>query len=482
MMEQRINAMSLFLQQRRFDLIFKYLYVKNPCEFNKEAYFENIRAFNGFQEISSGDVQKRNAKDFMETFDFLIDDISKRGFDPSLGKIPVSRDGGVIDGAHRLSICAAKDYDIEIEERNLCANWDYSFFRERGMDENLMDYGALEYVKLNPNAYIVNLMPITSPQDDHQVLAILEKYGFVYYKKDVWITFNGLVNIKKISYGSFWEKASWIGTPENKFAGAQNHARHSMGKNPLRALVFVCDSLANVVEAKKEIREIYGIENFSCHINDTHDEAVQLAESYFNSNTLFLINTHPFHLVDSIFEEHINELKTECETRGLNIERVCGAGSTPMNVFQIRHSQDLDCLSLDEGVLPENEVISSHNKYYEIYPYSIEEIINTPLYYMYYKGVKFISLDVLYQMKRRRCEIPKDVCDWKRIKNILRYQRIVEKIKQSRINRLGATNIQMKFVSCLYQINRKLKPLFIRQKMWVVKQKIKAIISVRFHS
>ena len=475
-MRERIDAMSLLLKQRRFDLIFKYLYIKNPCDYHKEAYLENIRAFNNFQEDSSNGFQKRSPLDFINTFDALKETIKKHGFDASLGKIPLSKEGYVIDGSHRLSICSALTLEVETEECPLHAIWDYSFFKKRGMDESVMDYGALEYVKLNPHAYIVNLMPVVCPQEDDKVISILEKYGFVYYKKDVWITYNGLVNIKKISYGSFWEKGSWIGTPENMFSGAQNHAIHSMGKNPLRAFVFVSENLENVVAAKKEIRDIYNIGNFSCHINDTHDEAVQLAETYFNSNSLFLINTRPFHLEDSIFEAHIEELKRECQARDIDINRVCGAGSTPMNVFQIRHSQDLDCLCIDEGVLPNNEVVSSHNQYHYLYPYSIGEIIENPHNYLYYKGIKFITLDVLYLMKKKRCEIPKDVCDWKKIENILRYQKVLKLFKQSRLIRIGGTQIQGKAVRFLYKFNAKVRPLFIKEKIRNLRNKLKGFI------
>ena len=112
----------------------------------------------------------------------------------------------------------------------------------------------------------------------------LNKYGFIYYKKDVYLNYNGYVNIKKLSYGSdMWGKESWIGTSKNKYSGAQKHAQKSFGngKNPLRAYVFVCDNLDNVLKAKAEIREIFKIGNESIHINDTRKEAIALAITSF---------------------------------------------------------------------------------------------------------------------------------------------------------------------------------------------------------
>lgn len=459
MIMEKNDAMRLFLRQRRFDLIFKYLYVKDSNDFNKKAYIESIRAFNGFQEESSNGVIKKSSSDFVEVFDSLIKEIKKEGYVASLGGVKVNSTGKVIDGAHRLSICASLGKNVVLEDTDLDANWDYNFFRSKNMKEEIMDYGALEFTKINPQAYVVNLMPVSNPSNDEKVIKILEKYGFVYYKKDVWITYNGLVNLKKISYGNFWERASWVGTSQNYYSGAQNHARLSMGKYPLRVVVFVCDSLEKVIEAKKEIRDLYGIGNFSVHINDTHEEAIQLAETYFNRNSLFLVNTRLFYLDDPIFEKHIEVLKNACRDMKLDIDRTCGAGSTPLNAFQIRHSEDLDYLTLDEGCLPNNDILSSHDKHRELYPYSIEDIITNPCHHLYYNGVKFISLETLYCMKMKQWEAPKNILDSNKIKNIMLYEKLVNTIKQENICKCGATMIQKKIVTGIYQLNNLTIPL-----------------------
>lgn len=463
----QVNALDLFLKQRRFDLIFKYLYAKDPSPFAKAAYLENIRAFNNYhEECPSDGVPKNQPEDFITSFNSLIANLKENGYNDEEGVIPIGANGEIWDGGHRLSICAFLNYYVSVEHTTIQNGpWDYAFFRARDMRPETMDYGALEYVKLNPNAYIVNLQPITSPNNDQTVIDILNKYGFIYYCKSVWITYNGLVNLKKICYGSFWEKASWIGSLADGFLGAQDHANKSMGRNPMRVFVFVCDNLAKVQLAKKEIRDIYGIGNYSVHINDTHEEAVCLAENYFNTNTLFQLNTRPFHFYDEEFEEHIEALKTECTARNIDIDRVCGAGSTPMNVFHIRHSQDFDCLTLDEAVLPENEIISSHNKYRNNYPFPINEIISNPSLHMYYRGIKFISLETLYAMKKYRMEIPKDYLDCKRIHILLLYKKIIDTIGQGRLCRKEVVKIQSRIVLLLYKYNNTLGCISIKSSL-----------------
>ncbi len=416
------SALDIFLRQRRFDLIFKYLYAKYPCAYHRNAYLEHIRAFNGFFELNPSDGRPKNsADDFLNSFDVLIRSLRAKGYDSSLDAIPLGSNGEIQDGAHRLAACAALDVSANIEPDKsgmLDGVYDYRYFRRKGMDESVMDYGALAYVRLNPNAYIVNLHSVTDPQYDAQVVSILNKYGVVFYQKDVHLTYTGLVNLKKISYGSFWDRSDWIGTPENHYFGAQDHAQASLGKHPTRVFVFLCDDLDRVVKAKEEIRAIYNIGNFSVHINDTHDEAVCLAETYFNANSLFCLNHRPFDLEDEVFDRNVDYLKNKAQQLGVALDDVCAAGSTPLNQFLLRHSNDLDYLSLDERMNIEDDIISPHDEQLKNYPYSKEELITNPAYYSFYHGVKVISLDVVYRFKRKRRERPKDLRDCRLIRHL----------------------------------------------------------------
>ena len=66
----RVNAYNIFLQQHRFDLIFKYLYVKNPTAYNRVAYLESIRAFNGgYEDCPSDGIPKNSLDAFINSFD-----------------------------------------------------------------------------------------------------------------------------------------------------------------------------------------------------------------------------------------------------------------------------------------------------------------------------------------------------------------------------------------------------------------------------
>ncbi len=408
------DALSILIRQRRFDLIFKYLYAKCPSGYNRYAYLEHIRAFNNFYELNPSDNKPKNsAEDFINSFNVLIGNLKLNGYSNEKDAIPLGINGEIQDGAHRLATCAALNIPARLEHdvNKSDSIYDYRFFLNRGMDQAVMDYGALEYVKLNPNAYIVNLHSITDPKFDDKVEAILNKYGIIYYKRAIKLTYNGLVNLKKMSYGLLWDRETWIGTPANKYAGAQDHAKASLGKNCTRIYVFICNDIQKVIKAKKEIRDIYGIGNYSVHINDIHEEAVWLAETYFNANSLFSINNRPFYKEDELFDHNINYLKKTIEGLGIQTDDVCAAGSTPLNQLLIRHSDDIDYFSVDDNFNLEDNIISPHDSQLKYYPYAKEDIIYNPANYGYYRGMKIISLDVLYKMKWKRGEYKKDYQD-----------------------------------------------------------------------
>ena len=403
------DARELFMRQRRFDLIFKWLFVVKPGNaYVRKAYLESIRAFNGFVEGEPSDgIPKDTPDKFCQSFSRLVQSMRKDGFCRERGIIPIGDNGEISDGAHRLSVAAALGLQVETESDGRSDLYDWNFFSSRQMSPDVMDYGAMEYVRLNPNAYVVNLHAVADPARDEEVEAILNEVGFVYYKKSLTPTYNGYVNLKKLSYGSFWEREPWIGTAENSFAGAQMHAKASMGdgKNPLRAYVFVCDSAEKVVAAKARIREIYKIGNFSVHINDTREEAVWLAETYFNKNSWDVINHRPFCLEDARFDGMMRELKDFVSSRGGSLGDVCATASTVLNVLGLRRCEDFDFLAREGSglsVQTEETLSTVVEPWLQYYPLTPDEIIDDPSCHFYFQGVKFASPEIICEMKRQR--------------------------------------------------------------------------------
>ena len=430
-----ISAKQILMDSNRFDLFVKYLYLSNKdCEsdFYKNLYLAHEKSFNNFYEAEPSDgIEKKGPEAFLKQFDAVFESIKKNGFDISKGIIPIGKNNEIADGAHRLVASAYLNIDVPVEYVDRNDNYDYEFFEKRNFDQNYSDFTALEYVKFNPNAYIVNLHAVVPVSQDVNVERILRKYGRIYYKKKVHLTENGYVNIKKLSYGSYWDKESWIGSVSNNFAGAHDHAIKSKGHGDfLRAYVFICDNQKSLIEIKKEVRALFNIGNYCIHINDCREEAIALAEIYFNDNSIEIINKRDFCFEDTKFDSLLNDFKSRIEFDKLKIDDFCIGGSSLMNVLGMRKSEDIDFLYTGKNQFTgEDEIISSHNSELKYYPATISEIIYNPNYFFYYYKFKFISIDVLIKLKEKRSEKPKDINDVRELKK-LKKKNVAIKIKR----------------------------------------------------
>jgi len=343
------------LESTRYPVSVKNSILNPENNFFKEAYLKHIEAFNGFHER---DNVKNSAEDFLNNFDSLINDIRINGFDPEKSIIPVNSNYECIDGAHRLAICAFLDHKVVIAKNiSYFPSYDYKFFSLNGLDKIYQDFAALEFCKFNPNAYIVNIHSIIPVSKESEIENILEKYGKIFYKKNIFLNFNAYVYMKLVSYG----KEDWVGNQENGFEGAKAHAKSSMGFDPLRIYVLNCDSIEKIIKAKKEIRELFNKGNFSVHINDNHQEAVELAQTYFNDNSVHFINNFDITRKRESFMQKIRYLEEWLELNNIDPETICISGSTPMSLYGLREAEDLDFLHYDENI-PEINCpdISSH--------------------------------------------------------------------------------------------------------------------------
>ncbi len=123
---------KLLLTNTRFDLAFKLLYLEmkdKKVHFAKEIYKEHIRAFSLGKFTEPGNDEKNNIDKFLEEFDKTFKDIKENGFDAKKTLIPLSFNGSIANGAHRVAsaIYSGKDVDcLYIETANHI--YDYKFF------------------------------------------------------------------------------------------------------------------------------------------------------------------------------------------------------------------------------------------------------------------------------------------------------------------------------------------------------------------
>jgi len=271
----------------------------------------------------------------------------------------------------------------------------------------LADLGAYEFTKSSEYAYIATLHSSVPNEKINEIEALFSQSGKIYYKKEIDLSFEGYVNLKKLSY----QGNKWIGSQSNNYEGATKHAEKSFGSNPLRVYVLIYDDIEILNKTKNSVRDICGIGNFSIHITDNREESISLARYLLNNSSISFWSN-----VDTNFnfdkpENHISKFKSLLNKNGSNTENFCIVGSYSLSLFGIRQARDLDYIFIDNSCSISSTEIDNHGHEDELYfGKTINQILD-PRCYFYLYGIKFINLPSLLIYKSRRNEYPKDTND-----------------------------------------------------------------------
>ncbi len=411
-----------FFNSKRFDLTAKYIYVKHremgiESDWARRLYSQHIKAFNGYREPDGSG--KEGEKAFIDSFDAMIDSVRTKGFDENMSMVPVTHGGDLIEGSHRVAACMYHGVPV----KTLGFSFDtwaypYGFFLERGLPKNLCDAIACEHCKLKENTYLALLFPSAVGRDE-EVRAILQRYGSIFYEKEVHLFNNGPLLLMTQIY----KNENWLGDISNNFGGARLKARECFrSTSPLRVFLIETDDPQRLKDAKEEIRAIYRISNHSVHINDTHEETVRVSQLLFNENGIHFLN-HAAPGAFPQFQRHYRTLQQLCAGKDRDeMEQLCITGSAVMALYGIRDARDIDYFHFGSA-LPDDPSggLGSHNKEIRHYTMARDDIIFNPENHFYFDGFKFASLEVIRAMKEKRGE-EKDRADIDMIRNFSNMQ------------------------------------------------------------
>ena len=372
------------LTHKRFDVVVKYLYAANlSSEFYKNAYKEHLKIWNGFHE-------RNPKKNGFEEFDNAFKSIINNTVDEP---VPVNPDGHIANGAHRLAAALYHQRPINTRNTNSKENYpieaDYKVFHKKGLQKHILQRTALEYAKLKSNAHVICLFPIAHTRMD-EVMNIIEKHSNIFYKSSEVLNATGQLGlVKEIYLSDGWANEKGI---------RKKCKQCFRGMSKVTFVLIDAKNLETVKEMKKEIRALFKVGNHSVHINDYHVDTIRIAKTVFNDNSIHFLNNRK----DVLFP---NYKKLMSDTK--SDDNTIMTGSTVLSLYGLRDCKDIDLIYLN------NPPVDSHNQYVgTLYKLTIDEIFNNPMYHLYYNGFKYVSLDVIKNMKKIRNE-PKDVIDVK---------------------------------------------------------------------
>ena len=169
-----------------------------------------------------------------------------------------------------------------------------------------------------------------------------------------------------------------------------------MGKTRVTFVLVDAKNLETVKEMKNKIRALFKVGNHSVHISDYHEDAIRIAKTVFNDNSIHFLNNRKNILFPN-YSKLMNAIKPD--------DNKVITGSAVLSLYGLRDCKDIDLIYYN------NPPADSHNQYLEShYKLTLDNIINNPLYHLYYQGFKYVSLNVISNMKKVRNE-PKDIID-----------------------------------------------------------------------
>ena len=377
------------LTHKRFDVPIKYMYASNLfSEYYQNAYKEHLRVWNNFYE---GEPKKSGFEDFDNAFKSIINNVVDE-------PVPVNNEGHIANGAHRLAAALYHQRPINTRNTNDNENYhiecDYRFFIKRGLSQTILKRAALEYAKLKSNTHVICLFPIAHTRIQ-EVMNIISEYCNIFYHSSDVLNSEGQLNLmKEIYLDDGWANVEGIRKKGNQCF---------RGKTNITFVLVDAKNLETVKEMKNKIRSLFNVGNHSVHINDTHEETVRIAKTVFNDNSIHFLNNRK-NVSFPNYKKLIADMKP-------NDNEVI-TGSTILSLYGLRDCKDIDLIYYKD---PPTD---SHNQYLEThYKLTLDDIVNNPRYHLYHNGFKYVTLDVIKNMKKLRNE-PKDRIDVKLIENL----------------------------------------------------------------
>lgn len=385
------------LTHTRFDLAFKLLYLEKRskgAKFARKIYSEHIRAFSLGKFTEPGNEEKNNIDCFIEDFHKTFDSIKLNGFDSSKTLIPLSKNGAIANGAHRVASAIYLDKNVDCIHINSCDHvYDYKFFYSRNVPRHILDVAALTFAKYVDNLYIAFIWPKAKGYDKE----IEECVPNIVYRKEIKLNSNGAHNLlSQIYYGE-----SWLGTVEDSFKGAKGKLVECFkSSGSVRIIAFQAGNLAEVLKIKENVRNIFNIGKHSIHVTDTKEEALRVANLVFNDSSIHFLNyAKPnkyisIHIKMAQFKKFLLKNRLDPEEFVLDSKGV-------LAVYGIRESKDIGYFVNDKVGFYDQEC-DCHDEELVYHGVKKAELIYNPDNYFYFNDLKFVSFDQVYAMKKKR--------------------------------------------------------------------------------
>lgn len=447
----------------RLDVFVKVLYIRafvQWVDFEKYSalYRKHILLMNGWIED-----EKKSVDDFENSFQSLIQSFQKNKFDNNF-PIPLFEDDSLANGAHRFACCLyfwIEPKTIQAEKWLQKTIWDILWFKEQGFTQEELIIILKEYYNYNSEASLIILWPLIWKKL-HTVKKVLSSHNIqVLWNFTLWL--KNKHTFKEFIYDIYsydWDFQSSLGIDKKAIELSANWVDVE--------ILIVENKHKNKKSQKEDIRSeiLEKIPNipskyYTFHSWDTQNEEKYLIDIILNENNIQKLYKRWSAAVS--LDEKISEIYAYIEKQNLSIENFCIVWSWPLWVFWITEVSDIDIIFKKEnasGIIKAtaNIDILDYQYYKDI---SNENLIEDQRYHFYYRGLKFLDLEILKIVKWNFWNREKDIIQAKKIEKFL--------FSNSHINFKTKIILQYRFLKKIWKVKFINAAIYTTKKLWIYK-------------
>jgi hypothetical protein len=392
--EVNISSQHLLaLTHNRFDLAFKLYFLQGldlaqRSEYRERCYKQHIQAFSEGTFSEPNNPEKNSYQQFKHVFQALFNSIKIDGFDAEKSLIPLAKDGSILNGAHRTAATVFFNQPAGVIQTQLPPrDFDYRYFQTRGVPVTMLDTAAQTYIEYDPKCFLAAVWPAAQGHDQ-EIEQILSQ---VVYKKQVSLTYNGAHNLLAEAY----KNEPWLGARDKNFPGIKNKLVGCFPSfEPVRVYLFRAESLEQVLTLKDQVRALFGLAKHAIHITDDQEETLRLGRLLFNDNGVHFLN---YAYPRKFSNDRLTDVDQRLSDHKLTKDSILLDEAMVLDVYGLRASDGTP--ELKAYFDPESKIGDYVPTFFQE---TQSELFDNPKNYFYYRGFKFMSLEQVLLMKKKR--------------------------------------------------------------------------------
>lgn len=410
-----------FFTPDRLDLVVKLLYAESRLDDSseKKSLYKHMYQKHILYRNRAQEDEKSSIDDFLAKYDSLIDNIYNFGFSSDT-PVPLTKgDGGLANGAHRVAASMALGMNVFAKEELRATpkyKWGYSWFESTMFSYRELNEIVSRYVQLKKD--FLSIYCAWGASKDYWDLIeniIVNNGGIIVASRE--FSFRKSV-YRELIKDVYSQDKSAVSELIVEKADILNEYDPSV-KILLVEFPPSYDSSEAATIVKAKVRDALN-ENIpeqfyaSLHCSDSSHELDYLAKIFFSYNNIYHLEKRSVNSSTYALEKKLDKLRKVLKRNNIDLSDVCVVGGASLEIYGLRQADDVDIIlnsavrkvkfkNNEKSFLLGEDVdivrYGYHRDNAEGFCFTDDQIISDTSHHYIYRGVKFASLDIIYDRK-----------------------------------------------------------------------------------